>query len=62
MVEDTRVGGGVGAGCPADRRLVDVDDLVDQVGALQGRVQPGWHLGSVHLLHEGLVQYLVHQG
>ena len=62
VVEHTGVGGGVGAGCPPDRRLIDVDDLVDPVHSLQGRVKARRHLGPVHLLHQGLVEDFVYQG
>ena len=36
VVEHTGVGGGVGSWGPSDRRLVDVDDLVDGLDAVQG--------------------------
>ena len=62
VVEHARVGGRVGPWRPTYGRLVDVDDLVDALGALQRPVESGWHLGAVHPLHEGLVQDLVHQG
>src|SRR5207244_2659119 len=39
-VEDARVGGRVRAGRTADRRLVDVDDLVEELVALDGAVAP----------------------
>ena len=61
MVEHARIGGSVGAGCPSNGRLIDIDDLVNPVHALHGRVETWWHLGPVHLLHEGFVEDLIHQ-
>ena len=62
VVEHAGVSGGIGAGRPPNGRLIDVDDLVDPVHSLQGRVEARWDLGPVHLLHQGLVEDFVYQG
>jgi hypothetical protein len=52
VVEHTRVGGRVGPGRAADGRLVDVDDLVEELDALDLLVPAGHGLRSVDLLHQ----------
>ena len=52
VVEHAGVGGRVRAGRAADRRLVDVDDLVDLVEALDGLVAAGRRARAVDLLHQ----------
>src|SRR6185503_4169979 len=60
--EEADVGRGVGPGRPADRRLVDVDDLVDRVDAGDLRVRPGEVVGAVELARERLVEDSVDEG
>src|SRR5690606_11949429 len=59
--EDAGVGGGVGARRAADRALVDLDDLVDVLGAPDARVGAGLGLGAVELLGQRRVQDAFHQ-
>ena len=61
VVEQPDVGGRVGARRPADRRLVDVDDLVDLVEAADAPVRAGALLGPVQPVGHRLVEHLVHQ-
>ena len=60
--EEPRVGGGIAAGRAADGGLVDVDDLVHGLEALDGPVFPYDVDPLVQLVGEGLVEDLVHQG
>src|SRR5664280_1823813 len=62
MVEDTGVGGGVGPWGPSDRRLVDLDHLVDVLYAADRTVESGHRFGSVDLMSQGSQQNVVHQG
>src|SRR5918996_1510344 len=62
VVEHPRVGGRVRPGGPADRRLVDVDDLVDLLPADQPSVAPGDNPGAVHLLLERSMHHVLDQG
>src|SRR5256886_11924234 len=57
--EHPGVGGGVRARRAADRRLVDVHDLVDALGALDPIVRPGAILGAVEHLGERAVEDVV---
>src|SRR3989442_869931 len=57
--EDAGVGGRVAARRAPDRRLVDVDDLVDVLGALDARVCAGPVLGAVQHLRERAVEDVV---
>ncbi len=59
LVEHARVGGRVGARRAADRRLVDVDDLVDLVEPGDPLVRARPHLGPVQLVGHRLVEHLV---
>src|SRR5437763_377086 len=52
VVEHPRVGGGVGARCTADRRLVDVYHLVEVLDAADRLVQPRRLLRLVDALHQ----------
>ena len=61
VVEDAGVGGRVRPGRAADGRLVDVDDLVEVLVALDLLVAPGDGLGPVDPLHQGPVQDVVDQ-
>ena len=61
LVEHARVGGRVRAGRAPDRRLVDVDDLVDVLGALDLLVAARHLAGPVDLLHQRRVQDVVDQ-
>ena len=61
VVEDAGVGGGIRSRRAADRRLVDVDDLVERLGAFDRRVEAGHPLGGVDPLHQCLVENLIHQ-
>src|SRR5690606_1473038 len=61
VVEDAGVGGGVGARGAADRRLVDVDDLVDQIDAEDAGVAAGHRARAVQLLGQGVVEDVVDQ-
>ena len=56
------VGGGVGSGGAPDRRLVDVDDLVQVVYAPHRLVPPGYAAGTVESVGEHLVEDGVDQG
>ena len=57
--EDAHVGGRVAARGPADRRLVDVDDLVDVLDALDLLVLAGALLGPVEGLSKAAVEDVV---
>src|SRR5207248_2887972 len=59
--EDTRVRRGIAARGPADRRLVDVDDLVDVLGALDARVRTRSLLRAVQHLGERAIEDVVDQ-
>ena len=61
VVEQPGVGGGVGAGRPADGGLVDGDDLVEELDALHAVVPAGPGLGAVELHAQPLVEDLVDQ-
>ncbi len=61
VVEDAGVGGRVGARGAADRRLVDVDDLVDLVHAVDPRVAARHRARPVELLGQGVVEDVVDQ-
>ena len=60
-VEHAGIGGGVGARRAADGRLVDGDDLVQLLHALDGIVVAGAQARAVELAGEGLEEYLVDQ-
>ncbi len=60
-VEDARVGRGVRARRPADRSLVDVNNLVEVVEARHTRVLAGNGAGTVEPRREHLVQDVVDQ-
>ena len=62
MVENTGVGGRVAPRRAPDRRLVDVDHLVEGVHALDPAVAARDLLGLVDALHQGPQQDVVHQG
>ena len=62
VVENSRVGGGVRTRGPPDRRLVDGDDLVELLHALDALVEAGRHLRGVDPLHQRAQQDLVDQG
>ena len=59
VVEHAGVGGRVRPGRAADRRLVDVDDLVEVLDALDPLVQAGRRLRLVDLLHQRPVEDVV---
>jgi len=59
LVEHPRVRGRVRPGRAPDRRLVDVDDLVEVLGAFDGLVPAGHVLRAVHTLHERAVEDVV---
>ena len=61
IVEQARVGGGVGAGGAPDGGLVDGDHLVQMLNALHAVVPPRAGLGAVELRPQALVQDLVDQ-
>jgi hypothetical protein len=61
LVEHAGVGGRVAPGRPADGALVDLDDLVDLVAAVEGLVDAGLHLRAVELALEGGQERLVDQ-
>ena len=54
--EGAGIGRGVGARGAADRRLVDVDDLVDMLEALDAVVRGGAFAGVVQLAGDGAVE------
>ena len=58
-VEQTRVGGGVGARRAPDRRLVDGDDLVELLQAVDRAVAAGAPPGAVQAVGDGLVEDVV---
>ena len=60
-VEDPGVGPRVGARRAPDRALVDVDDLVDVLDALQAGEGARLFAGAVQRPRQGLVQHLDHQ-
>ena len=60
--KDAGVGGRVGARRAADRRLVDVDDLVELLEPDDGVNRAGALPGAVESLGQGLVQGVEHQG
>ena len=59
--EELGVGGRVGARRAADRRLVDVDDLVEGLDALDLVVGAGLDPGPLQPVGERLVEDLVHE-
>ncbi len=61
MVEDPGVGGGVGAGGAADRRLVDVDHLVEPLHADQPAVSSRQVAGAVQPVVQRLGEDVVDQ-
>ena len=62
MVEDAGVRGRVGARGPPDRRLVDVDDLVDLAETVDAVVGAGPKLRLMEAVCHRMVQRLVDQG
>ena len=60
--EKSGVGGRVRPGRPADGRLVDLDDLVHQIGALDAPVGAGRRRGAIKIAGEGAVQDAVDEG
>ena len=54
--EGAGIGRGVGTGRAADRRLVDVDDLVDMLEALDAVVRRGAFAGAIQLARNGPVE------
>ena len=62
VIEHTGVGGRVRPRRAADRRLVDRDDLVEVVDALDALVQTGRDLRAVDALHQRALQDLVDEG
>jgi hypothetical protein len=59
LVEHAGVRRGVRPGGPPDRRLVDVDDLVEMLGAFDGLVPAGHGPGLVDALHQRVEQDVV---
>ena len=62
MGEDAGIGGRIGARGPADRALIDVDDLVDPLQSFNPPDLAGLGFGPVKLLGQGLVKRLDDQG
>ena len=62
VVEQPRVGGGVGPGCAPDGGLVDGDDLVQKLNAVHAVVLSRAGFGAVQLRAQALVKNLVDQG
>src|SRR6185295_1360844 len=59
VIEDPGVGGRVGPRCTPDRRLIDMNDLVDLIGS-GDRPVPAWHLTRViDPFRESVVQDVV---
>src|SRR6185503_18058493 len=56
MREQAGVGRRVGAWCTADRRLVDVDHLVEQLPAVELLVCSRFFLGIVEALRQSAIQ------
>ena len=61
IVEQPRVGGGVASGSPADGALVDVDDLVQILHAVNAVTEAGTGTGMVQRGKQGLVQNFIDQ-
>ena len=61
QVEQVGIGGRIGSGRPADGALVDGNDLVQLLHALDGVVLAGAHLHAVQLGTQRLEQHLVDQ-
>src|SRR4051794_17002216 len=61
VVEDTGVGSRIGARRAADRRLVDVDDLVDLAEPVDAVVGAGPQLGLVQAVRDGVATGLVYE-
>ncbi len=61
-VEDAGVGGGVGPRGATDGRLIDMDALVDVLGAGDRPMMPRHFLGRVQLLGQGRIQDAVDEG
>ena len=59
VVEEARIGGGVGARRLADGALVDADDLVEVLDTLEAVAAAGPHPGTVQLSGQRLVDDLV---
>ena len=59
VVEELCVGGRIGSRCSPDRRLVDVDHLVDQIDALDLLVSSRHHAGLVDPMRQCLPQDLL---
>ncbi len=57
--EESRVGGRVGARRAADRALVDVDHLVEEVEPLDGVVVGGLGGGAVQMMRDGVIERVV---
>ena len=60
--EEPGVGGGVRSGGPADGGLVDLDDLVHQIGAVDAPVGTGRRGGAVQIAGQRPVQDVVDEG
>ena len=60
--EDAGVGGGVGARSAADGGLVDLDDFVEQAGAVDGLVGAGFFAGAIEFFGERAVEDVVDEG
>ena len=61
IIEHARVGRRVRARCAAYRALVERDDLVDILHALDPGALAGAHLDAVLLRSKGFIQYLVYE-
>ena len=60
-IEHTRIGGRIGPRRPADRRLIDIDHLVELFDAVYAITFSGNDLRMVQLPRERLVEHLIHQ-
>ena len=59
--EDAGIGCGIGARSASDGRLVDANDLVDQLRSGDGFVRAGFFAGTIELLGERAVQDVIDQ-
>jgi len=61
FVEDFDVGGGVGPGCAADGRLIDIDGFVDLIQPFNPVMQPGFSDAAIDFPVDNLPEDIVDQ-
>ena len=62
MIESLGVGGRITAGCPANRFLIDVDDLVDGFQTFDTPVRADAGIRSVQVAGQCRIENLIYQG